>query len=172
MLMATHRHDMIYFVIKYPNLEGRWVSAFLFLMSYAHKTIAKKGKVGVEVLVQYIAYWVGIVILMFGIDKVANILLGVEKKRLSETSGKHLNRWGKAISVLGLIIMLWFSGKTVRRFKNIIWNGLYSIIFRIPNDNGIYLYKEIKAIHQHNHIADIGTYDSYHFYNSENVGEC
>lgn len=105
------------------------MSAFLFLMSYAHKTMAKKGKVGVEVLVQYIAYWVGIVILMFGIDKVANILLGVEKKRLSETSGKHLNRWGKAISVLGLIIMLWFSGKSNSDVLRILYGMVYIALF-------------------------------------------
>nr|WP_256522463.1 DUF4181 domain-containing protein [Halobacillus sp. A5] len=45
---------------------------------------------------------------MFVTEKITNKILRVEKVRISETSGKNLDRWGRGIILLVFIITLWF----------------------------------------------------------------
>lgn len=57
---------------------------------------------------RFIATIVGLVILLLLVEKITNKLFSVEKKRISETPGNRMNRWGQAILFLIFLITLWF----------------------------------------------------------------
>lgn len=49
-----------------------------------------------------------LIILWFLLEKVLNKLLGIEKKKISETSGKNIDRWGRGIIVVIFLCTLPF----------------------------------------------------------------
>ena len=51
---------------------------------------------------------IGLLILLFLIDKISNKILGVEKKKISETSGKNVDRWGGITILILFLITQWF----------------------------------------------------------------
>ncbi len=56
-------------------------------------------------------FWVLIIvlaILVFLLEKIINKLLGVEKKKISETSGKKVDRWGRGIILVIFLCTLPF----------------------------------------------------------------
>ena len=79
----------------------------------------------------FIGYLVVFRILVFSLEKISNKLLGVEKRKISETSGKNFDRWGKGIIlVISLCILPFAFMKTVYGIKwfwiiytAIIWGG-------------------------------------------------
>lgn len=51
---------------------------------------------------------IGLLILIWVVEKISNKLLRVEKKKFSETSGKSVDRWAKAIILIIILITLWY----------------------------------------------------------------
>jgi hypothetical protein len=49
-----------------------------------------------------------LIILLFLLEKIINKLLGVEKKKISETSGKNVDRWGRGIILVIFLCTLPF----------------------------------------------------------------
>lgn len=76
-------------------------------------------------------FWVLIilVILVFLLEKIVNKLLGVEKKKVSETSGKNVDRWGRGII---LVIFLGTLPFVVTKDTNVMkWYLVLSSIFSL-----------------------------------------
>ncbi len=59
-------------------------------------------------MVEFTATIIGLVILVFVIQKILIKILSVEKKKLSETSGKRIDRWGQRVFLVITLVMLWF----------------------------------------------------------------
>lgn len=57
---------------------------------------------------EFIATVIGLLILLFVIEKIINKILSVEKKKISETSGRRINRWGQTVLFIILLFLLWF----------------------------------------------------------------
>ncbi|MCP3029008.1 DUF4181 domain-containing protein [Halobacillus sp. A5] len=57
---------------------------------------------------EFVAFLIVLIAMMFVTEKITNKILRVEKVRISETSGKNLDRWGRGIILLVFIITLWF----------------------------------------------------------------
>ena len=56
-------------------------------------------------------FWVLIIVfavLVFLLDKIVNKLLGIEKKKISETSGRKIDRWGRGIILVIVLCTLPF----------------------------------------------------------------
>lgn len=45
---------------------------------------------------------------MLLIEKITNKILGVQKKKVSETPGKNIDRWGRGIILVIFLSTLWF----------------------------------------------------------------
>ena len=52
--------------------------------------------------------FIGLLILLFLVDKISNKILGIEKKKVSETSGKNVDRWGSIAILILFLITKWF----------------------------------------------------------------
>ena len=75
-------------------------------------------------------FWVLIIvlgILMFLVEKIVNKFLGIEKKRISETSGKNVDRWGKGIILVIFLCALPFVVAQDTNFIKLTWI-LYIIV--------------------------------------------
>lgn len=75
-------------------------------------------------------FWILIivlVILMFLVEKIVNKFLGIEKKRVSETSGKNVDRWGKGIILVIFLCALPFVVTQDTNFIKLTWI-LYIIV--------------------------------------------
>ncbi|CDQ21258.1 protein of unknown function [Halobacillus karajensis] len=57
---------------------------------------------------EFLALLILLIALMFVTEKVTNKILRVEKVKISETSGKPLDRWGRGIILLVFLCTLWF----------------------------------------------------------------
>ncbi|WP_404451870.1 DUF4181 domain-containing protein [Virgibacillus necropolis] len=57
---------------------------------------------------KFVAFFIGLLILLFVVEKVTNKILGVERKKVSETSGKNLDFWGRGIILVIFLSTLWF----------------------------------------------------------------
>ncbi|MBD7966698.1 DUF4181 domain-containing protein [Paenibacillus gallinarum] len=57
---------------------------------------------------ELLLFIIGLLILLFLIDRISNKILGVEKKKLSETSGKNVDRWGGITTLILFLITQWF----------------------------------------------------------------
>lgn len=55
-----------------------------------------------------LVFIVAFIILVFGLEKILNKLLGVEKKKISETAGKNVDRWGRGIILVIFLFTLLF----------------------------------------------------------------
>lgn len=65
-------------------------------------------------------------ILIFLLDKISNKLLGVEKKKISETQGKKADFWGRGVI---LVIMLCTLPFTMNDLNFVKWYfGLYAVL--------------------------------------------
>lgn len=53
-------------------------------------------------------FFIGLLILLSLVDKISNKILGVEKKKVSETSGKNVDRWGSITFLILFLITQWF----------------------------------------------------------------
>ncbi|NYF23398.1 DUF4181 domain-containing protein [Sporosarcina sp. JAI121] len=55
-------------------------------------------------------FWVFIIVLVisFLLDKILNKLLGIEKRKISETSGRKIDRWGRGIILVIFLCTLPF----------------------------------------------------------------
>lgn len=51
---------------------------------------------------------IGLVILLIVVDKITNTIFSIEKKKVSESAGKHIDRWGRWILAAIVVIILWF----------------------------------------------------------------
>lgn len=52
---------------------------------------------------------VGFFIVMFIVDRFLTQILGIQKRRVSETAGKRIEQWGNGIIFLVYLITLWFA---------------------------------------------------------------
>ncbi|RCW76903.1 DUF4181 domain-containing protein [Saliterribacillus persicus] len=50
---------------------------------------------------------IALLILLIVVEKIANKILSVEKIKMSETSGKIINRWGQTILFIIFLVQLW-----------------------------------------------------------------
>ena len=57
---------------------------------------------------EFILFLIGLLILLLVVEKITNKILGVEKKKISETSGKNIDRWGRGIILVIFLSTLWF----------------------------------------------------------------
>ena len=57
----------------------------------------------------FIGYLGVFAIFIFSLEKISNKLLGVEKRKISKTSGKNVNRWGQRIILVILLCILPFA---------------------------------------------------------------
>ncbi|WP_188856662.1 DUF4181 domain-containing protein [Oceanobacillus indicireducens] len=60
---------------------------------------------------------------MFVVEKITIKMLSIERKKLSETAGRRINRWGKSILLMVFLGFLWFimeSSDTVLLFYLLI----------------------------------------------------
>ncbi|MDF1509908.1 DUF4181 domain-containing protein [Robertmurraya sp. DFI.2.37] len=57
---------------------------------------------------EFIATVIGLLILLFVIEKITNKILSIEKKKISETSGSRINRLGQTVLFILLLFLLWF----------------------------------------------------------------
>lgn len=65
---------------------------------------------------EYISFILGILIWMFVVHKITDKLLGVKKKKISETSGKGIERRGSITIIIIYLITLWFNnGSDIQR---------------------------------------------------------
>ncbi|MEN2768212.1 hypothetical protein [Ornithinibacillus xuwenensis] len=55
-----------------------------------------------------IVFLIVLLVIIYLIEKLINRLLGVEKQKLSDTLGKTIDRWGRGIILVSVLIMLWF----------------------------------------------------------------
>ncbi|WP_208588687.1 DUF4181 domain-containing protein [Gracilibacillus suaedae] len=58
---------------------------------------------------EFIITVIGLLILLFVVEKITNKILSVEQRKISETSGKSIDRWGQTILFIVFLIMLWFA---------------------------------------------------------------
>ncbi|MFC7320577.1 DUF4181 domain-containing protein [Halobacillus campisalis] len=56
----------------------------------------------------FLAFLIFLIIVMFLLEKITVKKLRIEKIRISETSGKNLDRWGRGIILLIFLSTLWF----------------------------------------------------------------
>ena len=71
-----------------------------------------------------LVYFVILLIVVLILERLVNKLLGVEKKKISETSGKNIDRWGKGIILVIFLCTLPFyitSDKDVMKWFWIIY---------------------------------------------------
>ncbi|MFJ7952088.1 DUF4181 domain-containing protein [Lysinibacillus sp. NPDC096418] len=64
-------------------------------------------------------------IFAFLLEKITNKLLGVEKRKISETPGKSIDRWGRGIILVILLCTLPFV------FANDIYNTMWYWVFYV-----------------------------------------
>ncbi len=57
---------------------------------------------------EFIVIVIVLLILLIVVEKIANEICSVEKKNMSETSGKMINRWGQTILFIIFLVQLWF----------------------------------------------------------------
>ncbi|MFL0366231.1 DUF4181 domain-containing protein [Pseudobacillus sp. 179-B 2D1 NHS] len=57
---------------------------------------------------KFLMFIILLAILVITLEKTINKLLGVEKKRISETPAKNIDRWGKIIILCSFLCALWF----------------------------------------------------------------
>lgn len=55
----------------------------------------------------FITTVIGLLILLFVVEKGFNCLLSVDKKRISETTGKRVDRFGQMVLFVILLVVLW-----------------------------------------------------------------
>jgi hypothetical protein len=60
-------------------------------------------------LVKFLAFFIILIIFSLFIDKFLRKWLGVEKKKISETSGKNIDRWGRGIILFIFLCTLPFA---------------------------------------------------------------
>lgn len=56
---------------------------------------------------EFIVIVIALLILLIVVEKIANKILSVEKIKMSETSGKIINRWGQTILFIIFLVQLW-----------------------------------------------------------------
>ena len=77
----------------------------------------------------FTGYLVVFVIFLFSLEKISNKLLGVEKRKISETSGKNFDRWGRGIIfVISLCILPFAFSKGIDGIK-LFWILYTAIIW-------------------------------------------
>ncbi|WP_419958896.1 DUF4181 domain-containing protein [Psychrobacillus sp. BM2] len=59
-------------------------------------------------VVRFLVFFIVFIILVFLFEKIINKLLRVKKKRISETSGKNIDRWGRGIILVIFLCTLPF----------------------------------------------------------------
>ncbi len=57
---------------------------------------------------EFLVFLIVLITLMFMTEKITNKILRVEKVRISDTSGKNLDRWGRGIILSVFLSALWF----------------------------------------------------------------
>ena len=87
-----------------------------------------------------------LIILMLFLEKILNKIIGVEKKRISETSGKSVERWGRGIILVIFLIALPF---VVSMDTNIIKWYLIVYFFLLLGFQSILEWKYLKNSKQY-----------------------
>ena len=59
-------------------------------------------------VLKFLVFFIVLIILVLLLEKGINKLLGVEKKKISETSGKKVDRWGRGIILILFLCTLPF----------------------------------------------------------------
>lgn len=94
-------------------------------------------------------FWVLIIILVilaFLLEKILNKLLGIEKKKIFETSGKNVDRWGRGIISVLFLCTLPF---VITQDTNVIkWYWILSLILLLGFQS-ILEWKYLKDSKQH-----------------------
>lgn len=64
-----------------------------------------------------------VVLIIFGLllEKLLNKLLGIERKKISDTSGKRVDRWGRGIVVVIFLSTYWFIIDEDSNFIKAFW---------------------------------------------------
>lgn len=93
-------------------------------------------------ILKFIAVLIGLFILLFFVEKGANKILGVEKKKISKTPGKNVGRWDRGIIFVSFLITFWF----VITINSAIITKLYwlthlALLIGLPGNYGIYLFE-------------------------------
>ena len=57
----------------------------------------------------FIATVIALIILLFVVEKITNKMLSIERKKLSETAGRRIDRWGRLILLVTILVSLWLS---------------------------------------------------------------
>ncbi len=60
------------------------------------------------IALRFLVFFIVLIFIGFLLEKIINKLLRVEKKRISETSGKRIDRWGRGIILLIFLFTLPF----------------------------------------------------------------
>jgi dipeptide/tripeptide permease len=96
-----------------------------------------------------VGFWVLIIvfaILVFLLDKILNKLLGIEKKKISETSGRKIDRWGRGIILVIFLCTLPF---VITQDTNVIkWYWILYVIL-VMGFQSILEWKYLKDSKQH-----------------------
>jgi hypothetical protein len=72
--------------------------------------------------VDFLVFLIALIILVFLLEKVINKLLGVKRKKISETSGRNIDQWRRGIIVIIALCTLPF----------VVWNSISIKWFWIP----------------------------------------
>jgi hypothetical protein len=59
-------------------------------------------------MLKFLVFFIVLIIFVLLLEKVLNRLLGVEKKKVSETPGKKVDRWGRGIIVILILCTIPF----------------------------------------------------------------
>jgi dipeptide/tripeptide permease len=96
-----------------------------------------------------VGFWVLIIvfaILVFLLDKILNKLLGIEKKKISETSARKIDRWGRGIILVIFLCTLPF---VITQDTNVIkWYWIVYLILLLGFQS-ILEWKYLKDSKQH-----------------------
>jgi hypothetical protein len=79
---------------------------------------------------RFLALIIVLLVVMYLLEKVINKLLGVKKKKISETPGRNVDRWGRSIILVIYLSTLWFvpSGESLFIIK-LYWISFFILIF-------------------------------------------
>lgn len=78
------------------------------IFHYYHGKILKRCFLGEELLIKFLVILIILIIFSFFLDKLLRKRLGVEKIKISETSAKNVDRWGRGIILVILLCTLPF----------------------------------------------------------------
>ena len=93
---------------------------------------------------------------MFLLEKILNRLLGVEKKKVSETSGKRVDRWGRGIILILFLCTIPFYAFIDRRyhFYKMVLDSIFDCIIGFSVYSGVEISEEFKTVCHYTYFSN------------------